>query len=169
MPRVSGLSVARWAHAAGFRNTAHRETLTVAVAIARGESGWNTSARNHSNIEDSRGLWQINVWAHPWGRNINLYNGQINAKAAWRVYRQAGSSFRPWTVYTRGIYLQHMSAARHAVTQLTGQPAIQEPGEFRPSGAFNYHSIIRKAASRGRDVGGSMRAQQKLIRRYTGG
>lgn len=147
MARVSGRQVARWAMQAGFTNTG-RDDLTIAVAVARGESGWNTTARLHTSREDSRGLWQINTLAHPWGKKINLYNGRVNANAARRVWRQAGGSWRPWTVYTRGIYLQYMDEARAAVRAAGGDRGAAP--KVKPGGApsaFNYYKNIRKLGS----------------------
>lgn len=118
MPRISGVAVAQVAYRAGFRNSRSRADLTIAVAVSAGESGWNTTAHNPVYPDDSYGLWQINRLAHPWARPPGIYNAQTNANAAWRVYTQAGHSWRPWTVYTRGIYRQHMTAAATAVAAL---------------------------------------------------
>jgi len=109
--RIPGSRVALYAHEAGW--TGWR--LIVAVAIAKGESGWNTSAHALTSREDSRGLWQINVNAHPWGKNINLYNGEINGRAAYRVWREAGGSFHPWSVYIHCTYGRYIDDAIQAV------------------------------------------------------
>ncbi len=111
MPTIPGSRVALYAHQAGF--TGWR--LIVAVAIAKGESGWNTGAHALTPREDSRGLWQINVNAHPWGKNINLYDGQTNAHAARRVWREAGGSFHPWSVYIHCTYGRYIDDAIQAV------------------------------------------------------
>lgn len=111
MPRIRGSRVALVAHQAGF--TGWR--LIVAVAIAKGESGWNTSAHALTSREDSRGLWQINVNAHPWGKSINLYNDEVNARAARRVWREAGGSFHPWSVYIHCTYGRYIDDAIQAV------------------------------------------------------
>src|SRR5579859_7798825 len=54
------------AYTAGVQNV---NSLAIAIAIAMAESGGRTSAHNPGNgttdIEDSYGLWQINVLAHP--------------------------------------------------------------------------------------------------------
>lgn len=118
MPRIEGWQVARVAFNAGFRNGPRSPQLTIAVAIAAGESGWNTTAHNPHYPDNSYGLWQINQLAHPWATPPGIYNAQTNANAAYRVYRQAGFRFTPWTVYTRGIYQQHMNKAWDAVQRM---------------------------------------------------
>jgi hypothetical protein len=80
---------------AGFRGS----HLDAAVEIAKCESGFNTNAgclNCFGVAEDSKGLFQINVNAHPQYKNANLYDAQTNAHAAYQVYLEAGSSFRPW-------------------------------------------------------------------------
>lgn len=100
-------AVAEYAHRAGFVGI----DLYTIVAICGAESGWNPRARLHTSREDSRGLAQINVYAHPWGRSINLYDPQTNLSAAWRVYREAGFRFTPWTTYVNGHYRNYWNRA----------------------------------------------------------
>jgi hypothetical protein len=83
------------AYNAGFRGS----HLDAAVMIAECESGFNPEAKclNCFGVsEDSRGLWQINLNAHPQYKNVNLFDPQINANAAYQVYLESNSSFRPW-------------------------------------------------------------------------
>jgi hypothetical protein len=143
MPRLQGIQVAAFARNGGFNGN----DLITAVAVAKGESGWNTDSRLWTSAEDSRGLWQINCYAHPWGYNINLYDGAVNGQAAFRVFREAGYRWTPWTVYTRGIYRQFWNEAVDAVNSLSGgaiqsfgpasgQGPIQSFGPADPVGAF---------------------------------
>lgn len=62
-----------------------------AVEISYIESGWQTDAWNRDN-EDSRGLWQINVasLAHPHLAQVNLFDPQVNAYYAARIWRESG-------------------------------------------------------------------------------
>jgi hypothetical protein len=108
---IPGSLVAHDAYKAGWRGW----RLITIVAISRAESGWNTTARNHTSREDSRGLTQINVYAHPWGASINLYNGEVNMRAALRVYNEAGGSFTPWSVYLHCTYARYVADAIKAV------------------------------------------------------
>ncbi len=89
---------------AGFRGSA----LATMVAISIGESGGRPDARNKSAIEDSRGISQINLDAHPRYDGDKLYDPSYNAKAAFDVSGQ-GKNFGPWSVYTKGVYRQFVS------------------------------------------------------------
>jgi hypothetical protein len=62
-----------------------------AVDVAFLESGWRTHAHN-TDGEDSRGLWQINVVpaAHPELAVWNLFDGQVNAYFAARIWEESG-------------------------------------------------------------------------------
>jgi len=92
---ISKSIVRQYAYDAGFRGSA----LDGAVEIAVCESGLNTGASclNCFGVpEDSRGLWQINVNAHPQYKDVDLFNPATNAQAAYAVYKEAGYSFKPW-------------------------------------------------------------------------
>lgn len=66
-----------------------------AVEVAFLESGFATAARNTSG-EDSRGMWQINVaqGAHPELAEYNLFDPQVNAYFAARIWQASG--WRAW-------------------------------------------------------------------------
>lgn len=84
------------AYNAGFRGS----HLDAAVEIAYCESGFNTAAHclNCFGVsEDSRGLWQINVNAHPQYKSVDLFDPQVNANAAYQIYLESGKDFSPWT------------------------------------------------------------------------
>ncbi len=70
------------------------EEIDNAVNIAELESGFFTAARNERG-EDSRGLWQINVHAHPHLLRYNLFDPQLNAYCAYHIWKDAGG-WRPW-------------------------------------------------------------------------
>lgn len=114
MPRIAGVQVALHAWHHNFRG----DQLVIAVAVAKAESGWNTGSRYVSPYEDSRGLWQINTYAHPNFNGNSLYDAEYNAGAAWQVYSNSNHTWRPWTTYTRGTYQQFMGQASDAVAQL---------------------------------------------------
>ena len=69
------------------------QLLSVKVAF-------DTNAHDTSG-EDSKGLWQINLNAHPEFLSWNLYDPQSNAFAAYQIYLKAGNSFRDWTCATK--------------------------------------------------------------------
>ena len=106
---------AQAAKAAGFRGS----DLVRAVAIAGPESSYRNSARLVTGAEDSRGMWQINTFAHPWAKSLNLGNPFVAAKAAYRVFRQAGG-FGPWTAYSSGSYRSYVDDAQRAIAGMSG-------------------------------------------------
>jgi len=65
-----------------------------AVNIAELESALWTASRNPEG-EDSRGLWQINLDAHPQLARHNLFDPQINAYFAHEIWENAGD-WSPW-------------------------------------------------------------------------
>ena len=81
------------AYNAGFRGNA----LDNSVEIAGCESGFDTNAYNLTNREDSRGLWQINIKANPQFASWDLFDPQINANAAYQLYKNRGDNFSDWT------------------------------------------------------------------------
>ncbi|OAA24581.1 transglycosylase family protein [Frankia sp. EI5c] len=97
---ASDVSIAQAARQAGLSGCRGVSTSTW-VAIALAESGGNTKARA-TGIEDSRGLWQINTWAHPWTKGMNLYDPVTNARAAKKVCAAQGPT--AWSAYTNGSY-----------------------------------------------------------------
>ena len=80
--------------AAGFKGAA----LIQAVQIARCESSFNINAHNTVG-EDSRGLMQINLNAHPEYLPLDLFNPELNTLIAFEIYQAAGNSFRDWTCF----------------------------------------------------------------------
>ncbi|ONH31406.1 transglycosylase [Pseudofrankia asymbiotica] len=107
---VSDTSIAAAAKKAGLAGCRGVSTGTW-VAIALAESRGNTHA-HATGIEDSRGLWQVNLWANSdlvGGRN--LYDVSNNAWAAKRVCHRQGPT--AWSTYTNGAY-KHFLARGHA-------------------------------------------------------
>lgn len=137
----------RVAYHAGFRGNA----LQTMVAIARGESGLNPRAHNPNPPDDSYGLWQINMLGsmgpsrrQQWGLQSNdeLFDPNKNARAAFDL-SGGGSNFRPWTVYTRGVYNQYMDEAKAAMTSTGLGDAVFDPGvSMMMSGGGNANVSI---------------------------
>lgn len=128
MPYISGAAVADYARANGFNNNGTPD-LTIAVAVAKAESGWNTDARYVTSEEDSRGLWQINTYAHPDLLRYNLYDPWYNAHAAYIVWSNAGGRWTPWTTFTRGTYQQFWD---DAVAAVNGVGSVPPPPHYGP-------------------------------------
>lgn len=70
------------------------EEVDNAVDICFLESCFNPNAHNQKG-EDSRGLWQINVEAHPEYKDYNLFDPVTNAYCAYEIWKRA-KSWRPW-------------------------------------------------------------------------
>lgn len=83
---------------AGFSGQA----LNNAVNICFCESSFDTHAHNEEG-EDSRGLMQVNVNAHPHYAHLDLFDPGVNAVIAYRIYKEAGYSFRPWLNCARAL------------------------------------------------------------------
>ncbi len=118
--------IADYARRAGFPEAA----INTMVAIALAESRGNPEAHCFNCVpgvqEDSRGLWQINVRAHPEYASQNLSDPLTNAKAALDISR-GGTKFTPWTTFTSGAYKKYLAgeaavvgAATSAINTFTG-------------------------------------------------
>lgn len=76
---------------AGFRGA----NLQAALKICYCESGFNSEAHNTKG-ENSKGLMQININAHPEYSDLNLFDPQINANVAYEIFSETGN-FKAWT------------------------------------------------------------------------
>jgi hypothetical protein len=90
----------------------------IMAAIAKGESGGNSNAKNFKPPDKSYGLWQINMIGNlgparmqEFGlqREDQLFDPVTNAKAAYAIRKSQGLS--AWTIYKNGAYKNHLSAA----------------------------------------------------------
>ncbi len=99
---------------AGF----HGHGLDIAVAVARAESGAHPTAHNTnaSTGDNSYGLFQINMIGnlgperlHQYGLTSNdqLFDPATNARVAYQLSNH-GTSWTPWTTYTRGLYKKYL-------------------------------------------------------------
>ncbi len=96
---LTATQVRSFLEAAGFTGN----DLNNAVRICYCESGYNTKAHNTSG-EDSRGLMQINVSAHPVYKPLDLFDPEMNSMIAFEIYKDAGYTFRDWScAYILGI------------------------------------------------------------------
>ncbi|WP_051274398.1 NlpC/P60 family protein [Cellulomonas sp. URHD0024] len=120
MSVVEASEIYRVARLAGFSP----DQAVTMTAIALAESGGETGA--HATVgENSLGLWQINVAAHPNLQGVDLTDPLNNAKAAFEVSGH-GTDISPWTVTHRGTgarYLQFRTEAEVAAT-LNGDHAV---------------------------------------------
>lgn len=90
---------------------------SLAAAIAMAESGGNPSAHALTPKEDSWGLWQINLKAHPQYDSRSLQDVGVNADAAYQI-SAGGKSWKPWGAYTNGSYKQYLLFQCKVLTQV---------------------------------------------------
>jgi hypothetical protein len=115
--KLTASEISLLAYNAGFSG----DDLITAVAIALAESGGQTGAYNPEITantplgQGSVGLWQIYQKAHPEFTGMDLHDPQVNANAAYSVYRQAGFSFHPWSTFKNNAYLTYLNDASGAV------------------------------------------------------
>lgn len=121
---LNSSQIAQLAYNAGFRG----EALNIAVAVALAESGGNTQAYNPEIAagtptgSGSRGLWQIYGAAHPEYNNDSAFDPQTNAIAAYKVFREAGNRFTPWSTYNAGLAIPKQDYSKLiGGIQLTGK------------------------------------------------
>lgn len=118
---LSPAQIGRVAKKVGFTG----RDLVEAIAVALAESGGNVFARALTSLEDSRGLWQINTYAHEWAKN--LYNPGSNARAAYRI-SGGGKNWNPWTVWKTGAYKRFWKAAERGAKRSGGADAAGTGG-----------------------------------------
>ncbi|WP_239375896.1 NlpC/P60 family protein [Frankia sp. Cj5] len=110
-----------FARGAGFSP----DQATTMTAVALAESGGNSDSHN-SHGEDSRGLWQINLNAHPQWRDRDLYDPRVNARLAYDVSRQ-GRDVSAWTSTHHGTdakYLDYKAHAQRAAIEAGDGPGL---------------------------------------------
>lgn len=169
MPVYSGTlsagQIARYAYNAGFRGQA----LVLAVAIALGESSGKVNALGDKTLANSKwgysiGLWQIRSLKNQYGSgqardSTRLRDPAFNARAAFQI-SGGGSNFRPWTVFTKGIYKRYMGQAQQAAASIAG-------GDARVAASAGTTSVIGDLGPTGFDAG-SAKDRAKSLYGYLG-
>lgn len=120
MSTLTGGQVWALARQAGFSAS----ESTVATAVARAESGWNTAAVGDTSLANSKwgpsiGLWQVRSLRAQTGTGAardatRLMDPTFNAAAAYSIYKgeKAGKKWSDWTTFTNGDYRRYLSAAQ---------------------------------------------------------
>lgn len=132
---ASMIEIAGYAYAAGLRNPAK---LAMAVAIAEAESGGNPNVHNTKGLDDSYGLWQINL--HPGAHTTGelgisspsaLFDPVTNAKAMVKI-SHSGANWGPWTTYPLRA-AAYLPPATAAVAVFLANPSVG--GNYIDAGA----------------------------------
>jgi hypothetical protein len=105
--------------------------LLIATAVAMAESGCNPSATGTNPPTEGcpdgsrdRGIFQINDCYHSEVSDACAYDLQCNANAAYQIYRDASSTFQPWSAYKSRVFKAYLSEARRAVKRVTGENIV---------------------------------------------
>lgn len=115
-------AIAPYAKKAGFIGN----DLAIAIAVALAESSGNPKAHNANTAtkDNSYGLWQINMYGalgparrktFNLKKNEDLFDPQVNANAAFKIYKGAGGKFTDWTKFRNGDYKKKINEAEIAV------------------------------------------------------
>jgi hypothetical protein len=122
MTTLTPLQVAAAAYLGGFRG----DEIQQAVQVAFAESSWDTNAQNPC----CKGLWQINLKAHPEAVNGDWKDPVHNAYNAHNIFVAAGSNWcrtgrppncNPWAGYGTSAYNKAYGQAHMALAQLRQQ------------------------------------------------
>jgi hypothetical protein len=117
---VTDIQRANLARQAGFPD--NEIARAVAISIAENRSG--DPGAEHVNVDGSidTGLWQINsVHGIPISQ---LKDPATNAKAAFKVWSDAGNSWRPWSTFNNRSYLMFFQRGQAAAKN----KAAPDPG-----------------------------------------
>lgn len=97
---VSDLVNARWSSAQDRR---------IGTAVALAESGGQVDAKNTKNTNGTEdyGVFQINS-VHGFDKDRLLSDANYNADAAYKVWKDAGGKWTPWSTFNSGVYLTKM-------------------------------------------------------------
>ncbi len=114
---LSYLAVAKVAQDAGVSCSYDR--IATAVAIAKAESGFKSTATNTVGNAHGidRGLWQVNSYWHPEVSVACAFSPSCNARAMYRISSH-GKTWSAWWTYNNGKHLPFMAKARAAAAAI---------------------------------------------------
>lgn len=105
--------------------------LLIATAVSMAESSCNPSATGTNPPTEGcpagstdRGIFQINSCYHSEVSDACAYDLQCNADAAHDIYREASSTFQPWTAYKLRLFKAYLNESRKAVKRVTGENIV---------------------------------------------
>jgi murein DD-endopeptidase MepM/ murein hydrolase activator NlpD len=116
-PTSNKKDLIRMIAAGGF----HGAALKTAYAISIAESGGRSNAKGDISLQDAKwgpsvGLFQIRSlknwkkYNDPYRDASKLQDPSYNIEAAWSKSKQ-GTNFKPWSTYTGGSFIKHLSEA----------------------------------------------------------
>ena len=125
---ASSAQVVAWIKAAGWSGS----DAATAYAVAKAESGFNTSAVNSSNSNGTSdyGLFQINSIHNP--TPTEKTDGAANAKRAYSIWKSSG--WKAWSVYNSGRYKNYLSEAQSAVASISTGGSDSSSANGNPPG-----------------------------------
>jgi hypothetical protein len=139
---LSAKDVAAIAHRAGFRG----EDITMAVAVARAESGWNPKAVNNANTNGTvdYGLMQINSIHEAILAGGNWADPEDNMKMAFKVWTDSGTWNPTWSTVKNGSYKKYMEEVE--VKQECKAPVVKVAGTCKGKVANYENGLIPASA-----------------------
>jgi hypothetical protein len=154
----------------------------VAAAIAQAESGGCQYALagprdirpvkactwRLTDGENSCGLWQINLRAHPTYHAPAIFERLTNAQAAVAISGR-GEDFSPWSTYTNGAYRAHLTGGGTP----TPQPGLGDAGasadDATRATAGYYHLQQALARTLPKALSDAQRLDRQTLRRLGSG
>lgn len=138
MPTLSASQIAGYAQNAGVSG----QNVSIATAIALAESGGVTDVQSKPNTNGTvdLGLWQINSVHQDLLNNADWRDPAQNAKMMFSI-SSGGTNWKPWSTFTSGAYLAHLSAANSAVPD-TSVNAVDTASSSNPLSAIQQFAQL---------------------------
>lgn len=135
-------AVAGFARRAGFR-----EELALAVALAlavsHGDDAYQWAYEAGRAVTDQRGLWGVDVMAHPEVIGMDLFHPQQAADAAYLLYQRGGGTWTWCPAWPPQTYRAWLSVGTEAAAHPTYGQAETGPG---PTSALTAGSTSARRA-----------------------
>jgi Lysozyme like domain len=103
---------------------------------------------NETDGENSYGLWQVNIEAHPGYDGQALYGASYNAAAAVAI-SDNGFDFTPWSTFTNGAFQKFLTGSPSTGATLGATPVTTADTVNQPAGvAAAWSNLIGQYATR---------------------
>ena len=87
-------------------------------------TGTNPPTEGCPSGSRDRGIFQINDCYHSEVSDACAYDLQCNVDAAYVIYRDASSTFQPWSAYKSRVFKSYLNESRKAVKKVTGENIV---------------------------------------------